>query len=280
MNSTILNIFQKHLIEFYGEENVGYFRGNHEGLAVHFNELKVTVSDDSDSWVIKDIYFIFDDEFDIICFRGTLTDIEYFKRYLHSHSTRSNLYGYFCLGSSPYKKIRDDIKGDKVSEKDLSDNLQALVLAFNEMIRTESIQGVPYIKIKELKISFKQEYVGYSSNYNIPFPFLGEVLNKIKKEDTYTLVTFINFLIQENLVSGQEGNYYYVIHNNVLGTPLDNHQRELLDSFDYTNLYVFKDKTYRQNLIKSEHIKYDNIIRLKYHASYYHTILKAIQALI
>ena len=276
MTTEQLKYFEEYLINFYGGENVGYFEWSSlRGLSVHFNELLITTSDNMHTHLIKDIYFIFDKDLYIRCFRGTTTDMEYIRGYLHSHIPKNDQGGLFCTGTSPYSRIAQELRMGNNIEL----NAQALVVAFNEMIRVESLEGVPYCNIENLKKGYNKETpIQYDYPETCSFRDLGELLNIVKKEDLSTLITFLNFLIREKYISGEYGSYKYAIVNNTIYDVIRPSEIKKL-SYYPTIKYQFKNQELTTQLLKSEITFLENIC-LPHSISYYFQVWKNIVTLI
>lgn len=276
MSTEELKYFEECLIKFYGEENVGQFEWlDIKGLAVHFDELLITTSDNRYQHLIRDIYFVFENDLYIRCCRGTQTDMEYIRGYYHSHAPRNTEGGFFCLGVSPYSRIAQDIN----LGKNVKLNLQALVIAFNEMIRVESKEGVPYCNIENLKKGYNREISIHTTYFDTcTFETLGRLLNKVKKEDLVTLITFLNFLIREDFITGEHGSYKYAIVNNIIYETIKESDTKKLDTYQPIK-YKFKGKELTSKLLKGE-ISYTESIRLLDPISFYYRIWQNLVALI
>lgn len=170
-NMDIKAILRDKLIARYGEDNVGYFHimgTEYTYLGVYFDTLTITRSRGGDTHDIRGICFGFpiDNNFiSVVCARHLYTSSELREVYVHSHVPTlggSHHYKSFCLGTSPYRviaqNIQDIVNGDttvtlgesETLESVISDNIESLVVAFDQMIRTESYDGGPYISINKL----------------------------------------------------------------------------------------------------------------------------------
>lgn len=195
-NMDIKAILRDKLIARYGEENVGDFHiMGTEGtyLGVYFDQLTITRSRGGETHDIRGICFGFVLESNfirVVCARHLYTISELREGYVHSHApTLGNVYyKSFCLGTSPYRviaqNIQDIVNGDTIVtlgegetlESVVTDNIESLVVAFDQMIRTESYDGGPYISINKLshRETSQSSYLNRMNIYIDNLKFLGD----------------------------------------------------------------------------------------------------------
>ena len=206
-NMDIKAILRDKLIARYGEENVGDFHiMGTEGtyLGVYFDQLTITRSRGGETHDIRGICFgfVLENNFiSVVCARHLYTSSELREGYVHSHApTLGNVYyKHFCLGTSPYRviaqNIQDIVNGDTVVtlgegetlESVVTDNIESLVVAFDQMIRTESYDGGPYISINKLsrRETSQSSYLNRMNIYidNLKFPGDSPMASSISLEE-------------------------------------------------------------------------------------------------
>lgn len=138
-------------------------------LVIHFPDITIT-NTRKDTHNIKDLYVVLKFAvnmklFSFDGFRTTLTNIEAFKGYSHSHLSTNRVISWFCTGSGP---ISTSISYMRATGFDAI-KFQILCLNIDKFVKWESLEGVPYIRINTLN----------SGIYNdVPEWRIDEILNE------------------------------------------------------------------------------------------------------
>lgn len=144
------------LYDMFGEENVdfGFDTVGTPCITIKFSE--ITIRNNSFKHLIKDMYVrILLDRFQpkLQGWRGTKSIFEHLASYSHSHLPRGgSSFNDFCLGASEFRTIFKNFKNS-------TDSFTLFCLSLPQFLAWESIQGVPYIKMREVK---KQELAYFS----------------------------------------------------------------------------------------------------------------------
>lgn len=277
-NMDIKAILRDKLIARYGEDNVGYFHimgTEYTYLGVYFDTLTITRSRGGDTHDIRGICFGFpinDNFISVVCARHLYTSSELREGYVHSHVPTlggSRHYKSFCLGTSPYRviaqNIQDIVNGDtnvtlgdgETLESVISDNIESLVVAFDQMIRIESYDGGPYISINRLssRETSQSSYLNRMNIYidNLKFPGTGPMASSlgieedrlIKTAPEESLTDVISFLkyLEASGVFETNGIKEYLYRFGEFGPEC----RQMgsggsIDGIRYTKDFIFKDE--------------------------------------
>jgi hypothetical protein len=146
----------------------------HLQITIKFNEIKMTNVKET-SYFIKDLFVRFNINTNgvIDSIKGTRSSISYeeFKTgYVHSHLPRSqNKLGYFnqfCLGSNSELITASVFFNESVNNKS---NIDVSFLFFLNQLKAyvsyESLEGGPYIKIKDVLDKTRQLYKNHKTDY-------------------------------------------------------------------------------------------------------------------
>lgn len=219
----VITFFKKSLSRVFSEDSfdvaVSVYRSNHINVTIYYPELEITNSLDT-SHKIRELYVIFIFDFsgislqlvNIELFRSAFTPSEVYSNYIHSHYngyiSERQLGKSICWGNTPIKMYLSKIK-HIFNPKDLV----FLITQVHNYLKWESIEGVPYKKINELKkFIIKNNLIDISELNNIKEFCYKFVLNNLEnfnytfipknygdykielKEDTKLLIT--NLLIK------------------------------------------------------------------------------------
>jgi hypothetical protein len=155
--------------EYFGEERIcGKYKRESRSIEVILYTPNLTIRNERGiSHEITDLYTLIEFEIDddsndqskiifkgISMKRGSLTQKEYKKKYIHSHA-RFNSWSSWarcCLGSGPLNQIREEYL--EINEMQIM-NICALI---DQYQRVESVEGVPYNYIEKLNESAVTSY--------------------------------------------------------------------------------------------------------------------------
>lgn len=222
-NMDIKAILRDKLIARYGEENVGIFNvmgSSVSHLGVYFDELTITTSRGGKTHTIKGVCFgftLYNNFINVVCARHIYTLGELREGYIHSHVQPlvddEHYYRNFCLGTSPYRVIAQNIQnllnGDDTIKLDegetlesiIEDNLESLVVAFDQMIRIESYEGGPHLSLNRLvttetsdSINLNRTYTEFSS-LRLPTgdSLAYTIVNEAPENALADVITFLNY---------------------------------------------------------------------------------------
>lgn len=179
-------------------------------ILIHFPEFQIRNAHD-DSHTIRDLYVILSPFFDLkdnLCFkkdlygfRTTLTELELYSGYQHSHLPSRGNYLYrfkelqydtkFCLGSS---EVVDLLLMLNSTEFD-SNLFELFLLTLDSYVKWESLDGGPYIKISNIKTEFSV----YKKNFRLTQDEINLITNLITENTNFlkkASYTFSNNLVQ------------------------------------------------------------------------------------
>lgn len=218
-------ILRDKLIARYGEKNVGDFHvmgSSITYLGVYFDELIITESRSNLTHNIKGICFGFDfsnNFIKVVCARHIYTIGELRDCYVHSHASplynEECYYRDFCLGTSPYRVIAQNIQtlleGEETVqlgegetlESVIEDNIESLVVAFDQMVRVESYEGGPYLTIKRLNSINTSNSTYLNCNYTSPLNlrYLSdshsefEIIREAPEESLIDAIAFLSYCL-------------------------------------------------------------------------------------
>nr|DAU19542.1 MAG TPA: hypothetical protein [Crassvirales sp.] len=265
-------ILRDKLIARYGEENVGFFSvmgSSVSHLGVYFDALTITTSRGGKTHTIKGVCFgftFYNNFINVVCARHIYTLGELREGYIHSHVqllTDEHYYKNFCLGTSPYRVIAQNIQnllnGDDNIELDegetlesiIEDNLESLVVAFDQMIRIESYEGGPYLSLNRLmtketsdSINLNHSYTEFGSLRLPPEGSLAYTIVSEASEDALAdVITFLNYcrtIEAFNREYEEEYNFYgygeFGPECRSVNTSSSSHRR------DFVHPIIFKDE--------------------------------------
>lgn len=266
-----LKLLKEALIQKYGENIVGIFKQNGvEDIALKFDELEIVNSSNKKTYIIKDIYFVFcNSEYNefiaLKAIRGKWTLKEKNYGYIHSHvepiRSEGSTLRRFCVGTSPFGMINYKLvnllkkqetgeleNNSKVEDSDIENLITALIVAFDQMIRVESISGGPYLRfstISDSKICALRPKV--SQLYcNSIYPL---AYTEIPEEYLENLGTFIDYLKTVDLDSypyrSLRYSFAYTFIKNEFGVGFENGR-----SSEYPK--SIKDFYFNNKLVKAE----------------------------
>lgn len=145
----------KYAVETFGEERVDLTirsRGSY-AITIYYPELEITNSN-RNKHLMTDLYAKFEISIDnqgkpLIDFQGKRASFnirEYSSNYTHSHLS-SSLGGWqqFCLGSSNFKILLEDIRRNPEPEK-----WQLMFMSVTNFLNWESLEGGPYRRIADI----------------------------------------------------------------------------------------------------------------------------------
>lgn len=251
-------------------------------IVVKFDEFTITNSEGYEH-TIRDLFVFLEfnintidypkvhfSSINILGIRRTYTEKELFCNYSHSHLSFSlNEIERFCLGTGPLATMR--IEGKKLyNDKDY------LVLFLNqikEFVKWESLEGSPYISIRN--INSRSGRVNMYNDYN--YPRLSETLKKVLEKLNYNIdVTFLNGRIKldsfddsldkaviydeegkirnfydksgnliDYCVKNEKGEYYKYLSD-------DETDSEINDIITEDDDFIFRGTNYRITVIKEE----------------------------
>jgi hypothetical protein len=172
---TVLDAIHGENWDFHLEKNISFSKGYLLYVLIHYKEINIT-NTDGHHHLIKDLivsFFIEPSSFDFISDdgvrskvfplgdlaggRATLSYAEYFSSYQHSHissrtvNERDNILRMysFCLGAET--EIVDLILG--LTTEYSPEAFELYLLTVTSIVHWESIEGVPYTKITNIKVS-------------------------------------------------------------------------------------------------------------------------------
>ena len=169
----------------------------------------------------------------VLCFyglignRGALTKAEYDANYLFSHCSRSHSNATFCFGSGPlYQSVNNIMSVNDFlnpTEKDKK-NFEKFLILFDSYLEWESIEGGPYIKMREIGTSKKTRYNIDNSVINRAKIFIKSVFDindfTIRRISDLSYYVSINPSAVEKLYKGKiglviiQGNEEYIKDSN------------------------------------------------------------------
>lgn len=164
------------LYDMFGEENVdfGFTTMNTPYIIIKFSE--ITIKNNSLKHLIKDMYVrILLDRYQpkLQGWRGTKSIFEHLASYSHSHLPIGCFkFSDFCLGNSEFSTIFRDFKNS-------TDSFTLFCLSLPQFLAWESLEGVPYIRMREVK---KQELAYFSFKKKIFELHLDYVVTNFAKQ--------------------------------------------------------------------------------------------------
>lgn len=162
------SIAKKH----YGNDNVELIK-SHSKLLIYIPVIKIT-SENTLEHEMKDVYLeigVYNEMFELLAlYRGTLSSSECRSDYLFSHCSGIPRYAAysskFCFGDSDTPMNR--IFNKPTSKKDFILNMDYLFYILDSYLSWESISGMPYKEISQVKndLSFYRSINQSNINYN------------------------------------------------------------------------------------------------------------------
>lgn len=201
-------------------------------LIVHYPEIKITNSIELEH-IMKDVYIKFTFSKNYICIhknrylshisicRSTYFDFEVWRNYMFSHANAYSLDTFtdrICYGFTTFGDIIDNLKKNKISLQKFSH----ILLAFEEYLSWESIEGKPYKYIFQFKDTIEKYKI-----YNTDYPYTGTnyiyilsnldnfKYNFLLKNGKYTIKLEQSTIdnIDELLTKRYPSECYYLINN-------------------------------------------------------------------
>lgn len=191
--------------QYYGEGNVSYFPHN---LVTHGDDMayltvffpRLTIKNSyGHSHEILELYLqvMFEDECLVGKFKGMRTCFsreEYESGYIHSHLPTADRtefsFSDFCMGEDYHLletisyKMREARENGTGADNGVSEEeLVAFVVSWEHFLQWESISGVPYIKIRNIKLSSSSFFKNFShSTINSKKPVFKALVDTIVSE--------------------------------------------------------------------------------------------------
>lgn len=223
------------IFEFIYPERWDKKRGMfHLNYYVYFPEITVT-NEENMSHKIYELYVKF--KFynnrrrlnHIQAVRARVSPSEYFSGYGHSHllsDAANGNFTTFCFGTTP---IASDYSDFQIREFD-SMRIEAFLYAFDEYLKWESLEGGPYVKIKDIRNSSEVPLVENSvkeDHYNRfinKYEFQDFIINstyfQINEEDADFIKKVTDITGEKYLVFKRSNtNEYYIQHDQVMNLP-------------------------------------------------------------
>lgn len=182
-DSPYMNVFYEKAKHFYGEDKV--FKRN-SNVGIYYPEILIKNSANK-KHLIKDLWVIFDYNFDFYVTRTQYTFEEWKVDYLHSHVNGiSHNFNSTCKGSGDFGTFFNEIKYKANYKQEIIDSdIEGFLYLFNNYIHWESLSGVPYRKMSLL------EKAHNSFQRSVQSLNLSECISKI----TYEILEKIPFTI-------------------------------------------------------------------------------------
>lgn len=156
--------------DMFGSDNIDLqdLASSNPELIIHWDEIEVSNEND-DKHTIYDMYakVTFSSGYELIGFkltRSTLTIDELKAHYVFSHLPKmsTNLdYSTPCIGSGPIRNTMSSL-----AKRYDSDLFRLFLVELDRYVRTESLTGVPYIRMSEIGITYSCRYDVGSVNAN------------------------------------------------------------------------------------------------------------------
>lgn len=161
----------------YDDNSKKSFLGFTLNIVIHYDEILITNSKEQEH-LIKDLFvilsihikksseevtFLFSDPYG---FRSTLSYEEWYSGYFHSHLEKDIQCwgplptGPFCTGSNEITDLRMRLN----SSFDIG-NFELLLLTIDSMVSWESLEGVPHMKMENIRVASKWEKKELHSRY-------------------------------------------------------------------------------------------------------------------
>lgn len=216
-------------------------------ITIHFPEITI-VNSEKGSHNIKDLWVRLTFKHgtltlsEIIGCRTTVTVSEYKSEYRHSHLCKSRYsdFSNFCLGSSHFAVLFQEL----ASQFDI-DNFEFFLWQLDSYVRWESLEGVPYIKITNIKkhtgslillndTQLYNEWIKFITAYKeLPLTFTKRLSDGLFSVNEDKIESMLLPITSYKCKSDTHGNYY----SN--GSSVTN-SLDIPDYFTNSGLFSFK----------------------------------------